>query len=59
MTIIRAVVLITHLVSIDTIVNRPRCLEILKHALLQLLWQPMDTYEVLQILHARVIQRAA
>lgn len=52
-------VLITHLVGVDPVVDGPRGLEILEHALLQLLRETMDAYEVFQVLHARVIQRPA
>lgn len=47
-----------YLVSVDTVVNRPRCLEVLQHALLDLLGQAVDADEVLQVLHARVVQGA-
>ena len=48
----------THLVGIDAVVDGPGGLKVLQHALLQLLGQPVHTDEVLEVLHARVIQRA-
>lgn len=48
----------THLVGVDAVVDRPGGLEILQHPLLQLLRQPVHSYEVLQVLHASVVERA-
>lgn len=49
----------SHLIGVDAIVDRPSGLEVLQHALLQLLGQAMHTDKVLQILHARVVERTA
>lgn len=45
-------------VDIYTIVDRPRGLEVLQHALLDLLGQTVDTDEVLQVVYACVVERA-
>ena len=47
-----------YLVCVDAVVDGPGCLEVLQHALLERLRQAVHTDEVLQVLHARVVQRA-
>lgn len=47
-----------YLVGIDAIVNGPGGLEVLQHSLFELLGQTVNPDEVLQVLHARVIEGA-
>lgn len=49
----------SYLVSIYAIVDRPGCLEVLQHALFELLGQMVDTDEVLQVFHACVVEGTA
>lgn len=48
-----------HLIGVDAVVDGPCGLKILQHPLLQLLRETMHADEVFQILHARVVERAA
>lgn len=48
-----------YLADIDAVVDRPGCLETFHHALLQRLGQPVHADEVLQVLGAGVVERAA
>lgn len=48
-----------YLVGIDAVVDRPSGLEVLQHALLELLGQTVDADEVLQVLHSCVVEGAA
>lgn len=48
-----------HLVGIDAVVDGPGGLEVLQHALLELLGQAVDADKVLQVLHSRVVEGAA
>lgn len=49
----------SYLVSIDAVVHRPGGLEVLQQPLLELLGQAVDADEVLEVLHASVVERAA
>lgn len=53
------VVFLSYLVTVDAIVDRPGCLKVLQHSLLEALRQMMDTYEVLEIFGFGVVQRPA
>lgn len=46
----------SYLVSIDAVVHRPGGLEVLQQPLLELLGQAVDADEVLEVLHASVIE---
>lgn len=46
---------VPYLIWIDAIIDGPGGLEILQHALLQTLWQMMDTYEVLEVFGSGVV----
>lgn len=48
-----------HLIGVDAVVDGPGGLEVLQHALLELLGQAVDADEVLQVLHPCVVERAA
>ena len=48
-----------YLVGVDAVVDGPGGLEVLQHALLELLRQAVHADEVLQVLGARVVQRPA
>lgn len=49
----------SHLIGVDAVVDRPGGLEVLQHALFQLLGQAVHADEVFQILHARVVEGTA
>lgn len=44
-----------YLVAVDAVVDRPGCLKILQHSLLDALRQVMDTYEVLEVFGSGVV----
>lgn len=44
-----------YLVTVDAVVDRPGCLKILQHSLLEALRQMMDTYEVLEVFGSGVV----
>lgn len=48
-----------YLITVNAVVDRPGCLKVFKHSLLQALRQVMDTYEVLQVFGPGVILRPA
>ncbi len=50
---------LSYLTDVDTIVDRPGCLETFHHALLKGLGQPVHPDKVLQVLGAGVVEGAA
>ena len=44
-----------YLITVDAVVDRPSCLKILQHSLLEALWKMMDAYEVLEVFGSGVI----
>lgn len=47
--------MLVYLVAVNAVVDRPSCLKILQHTLLEALWQVMDTYEVLEVFGSGVV----
>lgn len=45
----------SYLIRIDTVIDRPGCLKILQHSLLEALRQMMDTNEVLEVFGSGVV----